>query len=117
MQEAVRDEAAGAIWILSEAHDANKSAIARAGGIPPTVELISSGTMRGQAHATEALASLGLSNVSNLTEITRLLVGVLSTGAPETKRKGADLLWRLVHANPETQTEMANAGSMSDLIG
>ena len=109
-QEKVKEEVVGAIGILSEDHADNKKAIARAGGIAPIVGLLAAGTPRAQSHATEALASLGLDNVQIQTEITTLLVGLLSTGAPEVKKIGAALLWRLVNSNPSTQQEMANAG-------
>ena len=115
--EKVKEEAVGAIWVLSEGHADNKKAIALAGGIQPTAELVAKGTPRGQSLATLALASLGLTNVRNQTEITTLLVGLLSTGGAEVKRKASELLWTLVHANPDTQQEMANAGSMSAIIG
>ena len=115
--EHVKEESVGAIFVLSEGHADNKRAIALAGGIQPTVELVSKGTPRGQSLATSALASLGLANVKNQTEITTQLVGLLTTGAAETKRRASELLWTLVHANPDTQQEMANAGSMSEIIG
>ena len=116
-EDSVKDEAAGAIWVLSEDHANNKKAIALAGGIEPTVGQLAQGTRRGQTHAEGALASLGLENVKNQTEITRLLVGLLSTGAAETKRRASELLWRLINDNPDTQEEMANAGSLTDIVG
>ena len=115
--EHVKAESVGALWILSQDHAENKKAIARAGGISQIVSLLASGTPRAQVHATEALASIGFDNVSNQVEMTKQLVGLLSTGAPEVKMRGAALLWRLVGENPDSQREMANAGSMSDLIG
>ena len=117
-RERAREEAAGAIWVLSEGHADNKRAIALAGAIPPTVGLLAAGsTPRALTNATEALVSLGLADVKNQTEITTQLVTLLTTGAAEVKRVGATLLWRLVNDNPDTVQEMANAGSMSDLIG
>ena len=113
----VKAEAVGAIWVLSEDHASNKVAIAKAGGIQPTVALLASGTARAQQHAASALASLGLDNVDNQIAIMTLLVSLLSVGAPEAKANATALLWRLVAENPSTRQGMAEAGPLNDLIG
>ena len=113
----VKAEAAGAVWVLSQDHVANKVAIAKAGGIPPTVSLLATGGFRGLEHAGHALATLGLDNVDNQIQITTLLVGLLLNGSADAKVSAAASLWRLVQENPESQQAIATAGPTSDLIG
>lgn len=68
----VKSEAVAALWVLSEYHPENKKAIAGAGAIQPTVQLLAGGgTERAQQHADYALASLGFDNVDNQMQITK----------------------------------------------
>ena len=90
--------------------------IAAAGGIAPLVSLLATGGRRGQEHATYALAALGLANVDNQSQITALLVGVLSTGSPEAMSNAAASLWHLVQENAASREQIARAGSAVDLI-
>ena len=112
----VKAEAAGAIWVLSQDHIQNKISIAGAGGISPIINLLATGSTRGQAHAANALASLGYQNIENQCQIATLLVGLLGAGSPEAKSNAAASLWRLVEENPSSQDWVAKAGPTSDLI-
>ena len=114
--DAVKAEAAGAIWVLSESHENNKLAIETARGIPPTVFLLASGFQRAERHAANALASLGRDSIQNQMQITGLLVELLGKGTPEAKSNAAASLWRLVQENPSSQDTVAKAGPTSDLI-
>ena len=80
--------------MISDKHDENKIAIARAGGIPPTVAILAGGTPRAQEHASFALTALGFANVDNQKQITALLVTLLSTGTVTAKTNST----KLVHA-------------------
>jgi len=115
--DAVKAEAVGAIWVLSENHDDNKVAIAAKGGISPTVGLLAMGTAKAQTHASYALASLGLGNVKNQMQITTLLVSLLSTGSVQARANATASLTRLVEQNPSSQTDIATASPVPDLIG
>lgn len=98
----VKAEAVGAIWVISESHPENKKAIAKAGGISPTVDLIAGGTSRANSHAASALASLGFDNVENQVQITKQLVGLLYSGTPEARQNASLLAWRLIEENPNS---------------
>ena len=113
---AVKAEAAGAIWVISHEHESNKLAVEEARGIPPTVALLASGYERAENHAANALASLGFKNTKNQEQITGLLVAMLGAGTPKAKLNAAASLWRLVHENPTDQAVVARSGPTSDLI-
>lgn len=115
-QDIVQAEAAGAIWVLSENHEANKLAVEGKRGIAPTVNLLASNNIRAQKHAANALASLGHDNSENQTQITELLVNLLGTGNPHAKSNAATTLWRIVQENSESQQKIAKAGPTSELI-
>ena len=115
--DAVKAEAVGALWVLSQNHPQNKAEINRKGGIAPIVGLLAAGSKRSQFHAASALASLGFDNVPNQVEITTLLVSLLSTGSSEAKKNASMLLKTLVEENPSSNDEIATAGPISDLIG
>ena len=70
----VQAEAAGAIWVLSDDHDANKVSFGAKGGIAPMVALLASENVRAQKHAAYALASLARGNVDNQSAIASRLV-------------------------------------------
>ena len=72
----VEAEAAGAIWSLSENHDANKVSIAGAQVIPTMTTLLASVNERAQKHAASALASLSLGKPDNQADVAALLVQV-----------------------------------------
>ena len=113
---AVKAEAAGAIWALADHHKANMTSIASAGAIAPLVTLLATGSTRAQEHAANALASLSLDLVDNLTQVTALLVGLLGTGDLDAKSSAAASLWRLVKENPDSEHSIAAAGTASDLV-
>ena len=110
--EAVKAEAAGAVWVLSENHPTNKESFAAAGSISPLVNLLAAGGARAQEHAANALASLGYGNIDNQSQITALLVSLLGNGSDIAKSNAAASLWRLVQENPTSQGTIANAGSV-----
>merc|ERR1711965_657423 len=60
---AVKAEASGAIWVLSEGHAVNKISFASAGAVKPLVALLDgSAGERGETHAVNALASVAFEN-------------------------------------------------------
>lgn len=80
---------AGALWALSEGHDANKVSIAGAGAIPTLCELLGSANERAQRHAASALASLALGKPGNQEQVTGLLVQRLSQSSDHTQKRTA----------------------------
>ena len=61
--------AAGALWALSEGHNANKVSIAGAGCIRELCGLLGSSNERAQKHAASALASLSLGRPENQEQV------------------------------------------------
>ena len=76
----VRAEAAGALWVLADVHEANKQAISRFQGIPALVLLLSSGSARAQEHSAHALAAIALGNTENQLAVASPLVASLVSG-------------------------------------
>ena len=79
--------------------DANRRAIAAAGGIRPLVQLARTGNMQAKAYAAAALANLG-ANAENVGAITGeggigVLLEVARTGCAEAKANAAVALARL----------------------
>lgn len=70
-----------------------QEAFATHAGISPLVTLLAGGNDRAQQHAMHALASLGLENTDNQSQITMLLVGLLGNGSTDAKSRAAALLW------------------------
>ena len=70
---------AGALWALSEGHEANMVSIAGAGAIATLCQLLGSENERAQRHAASALASMSAGSPSNQEEITKILVRILGT--------------------------------------
>ena len=114
--EAVKAEAAGAVWVLADAHAANKSSVASSGGLTPLVQLLSTGGARAQEHAINALASLSMQAADNQRAIATLLVAQLGSGSVESRSRAAVALWRVVQENPSSHATIAASGSASDLI-
>ena len=113
----VKAEVAGAIWVLSDLHSANKVSFASAGAVKPLVMLLDgSAGERGETHAINALASLAFENDDNLTQVTQLLVGLLGHGDLHAKSTAASSLWRLVQENPTSTHSIASAGNASDVV-
>ena len=105
----VEAEAAGALWALSEGHDANKVSIAGAGAVPTLTGLLACPNERAQKHAASALASLALGKPDNQSEVASLLTQMLATGADPTQHRVAKALWRVVQENAETQHVIAKS--------
>ena len=112
----VSAESAGATWALADLHEANKISFASAGATAPLVVLLATGNERAQNHAAHALASLSFGNVSNLTQVTTLLVSLLGSGCIAAKSRAAASLWRLVQENESCRASIASAGSAPDLV-
>ena len=86
------------------------------GGSAAEAGLLAAGEQRGQEHAANALAALGLQSNANQAQITGLLVSLLGSGNVTTMSKAAAALRRLVLENPGCQEEIARAGSATELI-
>ena len=97
----VEAEAAGALWSLAEANEANKVSIAGSGAIGTMCMLIGSTNERAQKYAASALSSLCSGSVPNMEETTKLLVSALHGGTPDAKERVLKSLWRLVRDNSE----------------
>lgn len=81
-------QVSGALWILSENHHDNKTAITEAGAISaivsqlsPASERASALSERAHANAANALASLAYASTANQAQITPLLVALLEPSA------------------------------------
>ena len=85
----VEAEAAGALWALSEGHDANKVSIAGAGAIATLCQLLGSPNERAQRHAASALSTLCDDNAENMKQVglarcsSRICPTYLSSLAPQ----------------------------------
>lgn len=112
----VAAEAAGALWALSEGHEANKISIAGSQAIPTLVSLLGSPNERAQRHGSSALASLAYKQPDNQQQISQLLVGLLSTTTDATQKRAAKALWRIVRENAENDVLIAKAGGANELV-
>lgn len=73
----IEAEAAGALWILSEGHETNQTAIAGAGAIATLCQLLGSTFEGSQMHAGMALMAIAADSAPNLTTTTQTLVAAL----------------------------------------
>ena len=111
----VKAEAAGALWSLSEDSEI-KISIAGASTVAPLVALLGSGGDHARDHAYYALASIGLDNIKNQTQITQLLIELLLTGTEMAQTRAVTALQTLVKQNPSSHYEIAKAGNPAALV-
>jgi len=91
--------------------------VARAGGIPPLVQLLDDGAPQAHTHAMAALARLSKDNADNQTQIAKKLVALLSPMQSEgAQRRSAVALWDLAANNPGAPVRIVNAGAISPLV-
>ena len=108
---------AGALGALAEGHVANQSAVASAGAVSVLVGLLGSRSDAAANNAGNALSAIGLDNTESQREISKLLVGLLTTAKREsTQERAAAALWRLVRENPSDQMSIAQAGGAQPLV-
>ena len=112
----VAAEAAGALWSLSEGHEANKVSIAGSQAIPTLVGLLGSPNERAQRHGGSALVSLSIGQLENQEQVSHLLVELLSTTTDATQKRAAKTLWRVVKDNSEHEVAIAKAGGADNLV-
>ncbi|KOO28054.1 beta-glucan synthesis-associated [Chrysochromulina tobinii] len=112
----VAAEAAGALWSLSEGHDANKVSIAGSQAIPTLVGLLGSPNERAQRHGGSALVSLSIGQLENQEQVSQLLVELLSTTTDATQKRAAKTLWRVVKDNSQHEVAIAKAGGADNLV-
>ena len=113
----VEAEVAGALYALGESHPANQGAIVSSGAISVLVGLLGSRSDHAARLAANALSSLGLENKDSQSEMTKLLVQMLTTAKREsTQERAAGALWRLVRQNPADQKLIATSGGAQPLV-
>jgi vacuolar protein 8 len=91
-------------------------AIAKAGGIPPLVQLLDDGTEAATLFAAEALDRLALRNPDIQAQIAKKLVALLSSREAGTQRRSARALWELSRRHDCAPVRIVNAGAISPLV-
>ena len=95
----------------------NRSAIARAGGIPQLVRQLKAGTGRAQSLAAEALSLIAMRSGELRVQVTQQLVGLLGAESEEVrKRAGVALREMAAEGGDESQKASAMAGGVSPLV-
>jgi len=112
--------AAESLRLLAE-EDQFRSGIAKAGAIPPLVDLVRDGAAGGKEAATRALWNLACDNAENKVLIAECggiepLVGVLKNGSASTKKLAAGALSNLACDNHDNVLAISHAGVFPPLI-
>ena len=111
---------AGALCNLA-VNDANKAAIASAGGIAPLIELVRGGTDGAKESAARALAELAREHADNCAAIALAggivpLVELVRSGTDGAKRKAARALQYLASDDAANRAAVVKAGGLPLLI-
>jgi hypothetical protein len=95
----------------------NRSAIARAGGIPQLVRQLKSGTERAQALGVEALSLLALRSGELRVQVTQQLVGLLGAESEEVRQRAGNALREMAaEGGDDSQKASAMAGGVAPLV-
>ena len=121
--EGMQISAANALWVFADEDAANRDAIRGAGGIPPLVAMIESGSSSAgvRLHATGALGSIAYDNTENKVVIReagglRALVALVEGRSVNVKAIAARTLRRLSHNNDENAVAIALARGRVEAI-
>jgi hypothetical protein len=95
----------------------NRSAVARAGGIPQLVKQLKGGTDRAQTFGAEALSLIALRSSDLRVQVTQQLVGLLGAESEEVRqRAGFALREMAAEGGDESQKASAMAGGVGPLV-
>ena len=116
-----KTEAVRALGNLARVNAASRTAIGRAGGIPPLVALVRSGAARGQEEAASALMWIGCNNAANQAAIREAggiaaLVALATNGAAGGQKQAAWAFSRLAHDNAANRVAIREAGGIPPVV-